>query len=105
MMDVLGNIFLYIFAAMVLSIPVGVIVIFCLALKVAYDIRKRNLLERYLCIYVIPRVKESLVFNPFPQISKYIHRPWCASLLGQPENTPECDCLPLNRRNAEIKDN
>ena len=33
-----------------LSIPIGVIVIFCLALKVAYDIRKRSLLERYLCV-------------------------------------------------------
>jgi hypothetical protein len=29
------------------------------------------------------------VFNLFPHISKYIHRPWCASLLGQPESTPE----------------
>lgn len=94
------DILLYIFAAMVLTIPIGVMAIFCLALKVAYDIRRRNLLERYLCIYVIPRVRKS-----FAHILKYIHRPWCASLLGQPENTPECDCLPSNRRNAEIKDN
>jgi hypothetical protein len=44
------EILVYIFAIMVLTIPIGVIVIFCLALKVAYDIRKRSLLERYLCV-------------------------------------------------------
>jgi hypothetical protein len=34
----------------ILSIPIGLIVILGLALKVAYDIRKRSLLERYLCV-------------------------------------------------------
>ena len=44
------EILVYLFAAMVLTIPIGLIVILCLALKVAYDIRKRSLLERYLCV-------------------------------------------------------
>jgi len=44
------EILVYLFAAMVLTIPIGVIVILGLALKVAYDIRKRSLLERYLCV-------------------------------------------------------
>ena len=33
-----------------LSIPIGLLVILGLALKVAYDIRERSLLERYVCV-------------------------------------------------------
>ena len=33
-----------------LSIPIGILLIYGLAIKVAYDIRKRSLLERYLCV-------------------------------------------------------
>jgi hypothetical protein len=29
------------------------------------------------------------------------HMPWCSSMLGQPYNTPECDCSSSNRRKAE----
>ena len=29
------------------------------------------------------------------------HKSWCASLLGQPYNTPECDCSSSDRRKAE----
>ena len=43
-----------------LSIPIGLLVILGLALKVAYDIRKRSLLERYLCVvYDIKKAKRA----------------------------------------------
>jgi hypothetical protein len=29
------------------------------------------------------------------------HMPWCASLLGQPNSTAECDCPSSNRRIAD----
>jgi len=44
------EILVYLFAAMVLTIPIGLILILVLALKVAYDTRRRSLLERYLCV-------------------------------------------------------
>lgn len=44
----------------ILSIPIGLLVILGLALKVAYDIRKRSLLERYLCVvYDIKKAKRA----------------------------------------------
>ena len=68
----------YIFAAMVISIPIGVIVIFCLALKVAYDIRKRSLLERYLCVvYDIRKSKRGGAANNYfnKRITKDLLKP------------------------------
>lgn len=29
------------------------------------------------------------------------HSPWCATMMGQPSNAPECDCGSPFRRNAE----
>jgi hypothetical protein len=31
------------------------------------------------------------------------HMPWCASMLGQPFSTPDCDCPSSNRRIADGK--
>lgn len=43
-----------------LSIPIGILIILGLALKVSYDIRKRSLLERYLCVvYDIKKAKRA----------------------------------------------
>ena len=38
-------------------------------------------------------------------LPKYSHLSWCASMLGQPESTPECDCCSSHRRIAEIEVN
>ena len=46
MIEILASIAIVI----ILSIPIGLLVILGLALKVAYDIRERSLLERYLCV-------------------------------------------------------
>jgi hypothetical protein len=46
MIEILASIAIVI----ILSIPIGLIVILGLALKVAYDTRRRSLLERYLCV-------------------------------------------------------
>jgi len=46
MIEILASIAIVI----LLSIPIGLLVILGLALKVAYDIRERSLLERYLCV-------------------------------------------------------
>lgn len=37
--------------------------------------------------------------------AKYSHLDWCASMLGQPFGTPECDCSSSRRRIAEIEVN
>jgi len=29
------------------------------------------------------------------------HSPWCATMMGQPSNAPDCDCSSPFRRNAE----
>ena len=47
-----------------LSIPIGILIILGLALKVSYDIRKRSLLERYLCVvYDIKKAKRAWLIS------------------------------------------
>ena len=61
-----------------LSIPIGLIVILGLALKVAYDIRKRSLLERYLCVvYDIRKSKRGGAANNYfnKRITKDLLKP------------------------------
>ena len=61
-----------------LSIPIGLLVILGLALKVAYDIRKRSLLERYLCVvYDIRKSKRGGAANNYfnKRITKDLLKP------------------------------
>lgn len=44
-------------------------------------------------------------YNEAFHTPKYSHLAWCASMLGQPDETPECDCSSYRRRIAEIEVN
>lgn len=49
--------------------------------------------------YQDPRQQQ--LWDLFEADKYFRHESWCASLLGQPESTPECDCSSSNRRKAE----